>query len=189
MKIRSSHSAGIIVGRKFTGKSTRLAKIASSYPRDSKVLILDVNQSPAYNKFPEISISQVKGFKQGVVKLLGTPTEDTLKTIATQFRGGLVIFEDCTKYISGNVKPEIKAFLVDHRMWQCDLIFTFHSLKMVPPFFWQMISYVEILKTQENFNNPVNKNRVPNFEKVLEAYNKVNAHPDNYYSLTVETLV
>ncbi|MGZ3983398.1 MAG: hypothetical protein ACXVJE_19375 [Mucilaginibacter sp.] len=188
MITRSENIAGIVVGRKHTGKSTGLAETATSYA-GNKVLIIDVNRSPAYNKFAEITIDQLKRLKSGKVKLVGTPDEDTLKTIAKEFRGGLIIFEDCTKYISGNVRPEIRTFLVDHRMWQCDLIFTFHSLKMIPPFFWQMISYVKILKTQENFINAANRNRVPNFEKIVEAYKEVEASPDNYYSVTVETLV
>jgi hypothetical protein len=188
VKTRNKHTASIIVGRKFTGKSTRLAGIASAYPKTSKVLIIDVNGSPAYNKFKECQLKDIKFLQTGVVKLIGTPTDDTLKAIAKDFRGGLVIFEDCTKYISGAVKPEIKTFLVDHRMWRCDLIFTFHSLKMIPPFFWQMISYLMILKTQENFISAQNRQRVPNYEKVAEAYKKVNANPDDYYCLTVPTL-
>lgn len=189
MNTRESHTASIIVGRKHTGKSTLLAKIADSYPKTDKVLILDVNGSPAYNKFKECTLSQVKLLRSGVAKLIGTPDDEALKTIAKDFRGGLVIFEDCTKYITGNVKPEIRTFLVDHRMMNCDLIFTFHSLKAIPPFFWQMISYITILKTQENFINATNRNRVPNYDKIAEAFTKVNQHTDNYYSLTIETLV
>jgi len=166
-----------------------LKNIALKYPKTSKVLVLDVNGSPAYDGFKEITLPQVKLLKTGIVKLMGTPTDETLKVIAENFKDGLVIFEDCTKYISGNVRPEIKTFLVDHRMMRCDLIFTFHSLKMIPPFFWQMISYITILKTQENFINAQNANRVPNYDKVAEAYKKVNAHASDYYSITVETLV
>ncbi|RFZ84775.1 hypothetical protein DYU05_03985 [Mucilaginibacter terrenus] len=188
-KTRDLHVTGIVVGRKGTGKSTKLAKIASAYPADSKVLIIDVNGSPAYNQFKEITINQVKLLRKGVVRLLGTPSTETLLIIARDFRDGLVIFEDCTKYIEGNVRPEIKTFLVDHRMFRVDLIFTFHSLKRVPPFFWEMISYVTLLKTQETFSQGMYRNRVPNYEKVLAAFNKVNAHPDNYYSITVETLI
>lgn len=190
MKTRESHTASIIVGRKHTGKSTMLADIAGKY-QHGKVLIMDVNGSPAYNHIKPCTIDQVKRWKSigGVAKLVGTPAEETLTVIAECFRGGLVIFEDCTKYISGNVPPAIRAFLVDHRMMRCDLIFTFHSLKMIPPFFWQMISYITILKTQENFIGPQNKQRVPNYDKIAEAYAKVNAHPSDYYSITVETLV
>lgn len=186
---RDLHYSCAVVGSKGTGKSTLLAKIASAYPSEKKVLILDVNGSPAYGAYKEIELRQVKLLKTGVVKLMGTPTPDTLQTIAKDFKNGLVVFEDCTKYIEGNVHPVIKAFLVDHRMNNCDLIFTFHSLKRVPPFFWEMLSYVTLLKTQESFETGTNKNRVPNYEAFVQAYRKVNDHPSRYYSVTVETFV
>ncbi|MBD1364388.1 hypothetical protein IDJ77_11265 [Mucilaginibacter sp. ZT4R22] len=178
-----------MVGRKGTGKSTKLAKVAASYPADSKVLIIDVNRSPAYNQFKEVTIDEMKRLKKGVVRLVGTPSNETLIAIATHFRGGLVVFEDCTKYIEGNVRPEIKTFLVDHRMFQCDLIFTFHALRFVPPFFWGMISYVTILKTQEEFDQGFYKRRMPNWKKIYEAFEKVQSHKDEYFGITVETLI
>lgn len=186
---RDLHYSAAIVGRKGTGKSTELAKIAKKYPTDRKVLVLDVNGSPAYNGFKEISISQVKLLRSGVVKLMGTPTRETLATIASDFRNGLVIFEDCTKYIDGNVSPEIKAFLIDHRMYGCDLIFTFHSLKRVPPFFWEQLAYVTLLKTQETFETARNRQIIPNYEEMLKAFNQVNRSPDNYAKRTVQTFV
>lgn len=190
MNERDLHITGIIVGRKGTGKSTRLAKAADIYPADKRVLILDVNGSPAYNRFQAITPGHLTRWKNnaGKVKLVGTPTIETLQIIAENYRNGLIIFEDCTKYISGNVSPEIKTFLVDHRMFNCDLVFTFHSLKRVPPFFWEMISYVTLLKTQENFGNEY-RNRVPNFEAVQAAFKRVNASKDDYYSETIETLI
>jgi hypothetical protein len=187
MSTRDLHITGVIVGGKGTGKSTKLAEIASKYPENKKVLILDVNGSPAYNTFTQVDISKIKRLNRGVVRMMGTPDEETLKTIAKDFRNGLIIFEDCTKYIFGYVSPEIKTFLVDHRMYGCDLIFTFHSLKMIPPFFWQMISYVTISKTLENFINGQNRERVPNYEAIADAFQKVKASDDKYFSITVET--
>lgn len=188
MNTREEHFASLTVGRKHTGKSTLTAGVVKEYPADQKVLILDVNGSPAYNAYRQIEINQVKALKRGKVKLVGTPTEDTLKIIAEHFRGGLIVFEDCTKYISGNVRPEIKTFLVDHRMYNCDLIFTFHSLVMVPPFFWQMTSYLTLLKTQDILESKY-RGRIPNFDKVAAAFKRVNESKDPYYSETIETLI
>lgn len=189
MNTRDLHCTILAIGRKGTGKSTYLKNAAISYPADSKVLIIDVNGSPAYNQFKQIEPRQIKLLRRGVVRLLGTPSEETLQLIANDFRGGLIIFEDCTKYIFGNVQPSIRTFLVDHRMCQCDLIFTFHSLKRVPPQFWEMTSYVTLFKTQENFATPRNRNLIPNFDDMLKAYTKVQAHKDPYYNLTIETLI
>ncbi|WP_025142739.1 ATP-binding protein [Pedobacter jeongneungensis] len=185
---RDLHYSAIVVGRKGVGKSTFLAKTASQYPTESKVLIIDVNGSPAYNSFKTIEPNQVKLFRRGHAKLLGTPTDETLEIIAKDFNGGLIVFEDATKYISGNVRPSIKAFLVDHRMYQCDLIFAFHSLKRVPPFFWEMISFCTLFKTAEVFDKTF-KNRIPNYENIKKAYDKVAASKDIRYNLTIETLV
>lgn len=189
MADRDLHHASIVIGRKGVGKSTYLAKIAAQYPKHQKVLIFDVNGSPAYNAYQTIEPKQIKLLKQGAVRILGVPTTETLKTAAEHFRGGLVIFEDCTKYVEGNVHPSIKTFLVDHRMYQCDLIFTFHSIKRVPPFFWEMISYCTLFKTAETFDSGQYKNRIPNYETMLKAYNKINASSDIRYHLTIETLI
>jgi hypothetical protein len=186
---RDLHYSAIVVGRKGVGKSTYLNKVACNYPRHKKVLIIDVNGSPAYNAHKQIEVKQIKLVRSGVVKLLGTPSLETLKTIADYFRDGLVIFEDCTKYIEGNVHPSIKTFLVDHRMFNCDLIFTFHSLKRVPPFFWEMISYCTLFKTAETFESARNKNVIPNYENILAAFKRINKNKDQRYNETIETLI
>jgi len=186
---RDLHYSAIVVGQKGVGKSTKLATIAKQYHPSLKVLIIDVNGSPAYNAFKQVEPKDIVRLQKGIFRLLGTPDMATLTTIATKFRDGLVIFEDCTKYISGAVHPSIKTFLVDHRMYNCDLIFTFHSLKRVPPFFWEMISYCVLFKTAEVFENPTNKFRIPNYENMLKAFNEVKANKDLRFNKTVETLI
>lgn len=186
-KTRDIHHTSLMVGRKATGKSTKLAAIARKYPKSKKVLIIDVNASPAYNEFREIQVKDIPRVVSGVVRLIGTPDEETLTKIARDFRDGLLIFEDCTKYISGHPSREIKTFLVDHRMYKCDLIFTFHSIKFIPPFFWQMTSYVMLCKTQEQLDTPRNRQVIPNYDVMLKAFKEVEANKDQYYSKTVST--
>ena len=72
LDMRDLHVSGIMVGRKGTGKSTRLAKIAAQYPADGKVLIIDVNRSPAYNQYQEIEVKDIHRLKKGVVRLVGS---------------------------------------------------------------------------------------------------------------------
>lgn len=186
---RDLHYSAIIVGRKGVGKSTYGNKLACSYPKHKKVLIIDVNGSPAYNAVKQIEPKQIKLLREGVVKILGTPTLDTLKIIADNFRNGLVLFEDSTKYIEPNVHPSIKTFLVDHRMYQCDLVFTFHAIKFVPPFFWQMINYCVLFKTVENVETARNKNTIPNYENLIAAFKRVNKNKDIRHYETIETLI
>lgn len=184
---RDLHYSAIVVGSKGVGKSTYLNKVACKH-YSKKVLIIDVNGSPAYNAHPAIEVKQVKLVRSGIVKLMGTPDLEALKIIAEHWRNGLIIFEDSTKYIAGNVDPSIKKFLVDHRMYGCDLIFTFHSIKMVPPFFWQMIAYCTLFKTAETFDSSYKK-RLPNYEELLAAFNRIRADKNKRYNETIETMI
>ncbi|MBK0383538.1 hypothetical protein I5M32_11275 [Pedobacter sp. SD-b] len=187
---RDLHHTTLMVAKKGTGKSTKLAEIAKCYARYSKVLVIDVNGSPAYNFIQEIELKRLRLVKgNGIVKLIGVPDEETLEHISKHFTDGLIIFEDCTKYILGNLSKGIKKFLTDHRMLRLDLIFTFHSLKRIPPQMWEMASYVSVGKTVEVFEQGANRNRIPNYENILKAWKKVCAHPSPYHSLTVETFV
>ncbi|TKB96857.1 hypothetical protein [Pedobacter cryophilus] len=186
---RDIHHTTIMVASKATGKSTELCRIALKYPKASKVLIIDVNGSAAYNCIKEIQLKDLKYLTNGRVKIVGTPDEETLEFIAKTFRNGLVIFEDCTKYINSNLSKGVKTFLTDHRMMGCDLIFTFHSIRRIPRQFWEMTSYVIIGKTHEVFEDGANKNRIPNYENVLKAWKNVMANPSPYYKETVETFV
>ncbi|QKJ28439.1 hypothetical protein HQ865_01240 [Mucilaginibacter mali] len=184
------HMALLVAGRKHTGKSTKLADVAKSYDANKKVLIIDVNGSPAYSAIHEIAVNDIPRWtKPGKAKIYGTPTKDTLNLVSKHFRNGLVIFEDCTKYIPAIPPPEIKSFLVDHRMHGCDLIFTFHSFRSVPPFFWTMVSGILVLKTLETFESRRNRDLVPNYEGVLAAVKRVNAHKDDYHSEYVATYI
>ncbi|MBC8051888.1 MAG: hypothetical protein H7Y13_02370 [Sphingobacteriaceae bacterium] len=183
------HCAIAIVGKKGCGKSTKLAELALNYPADRKVLIMDVNGSPAYNQFQKVDVNDIKRLKKGKVRLMGTPTEETLNIIARDFRDGLLIAEDCTKYIENSPTKAVKTLLVDHRMLGCDLVFTFHAIKFIPPFFWQMLSHVMICKTMENVDTARNRNVIPNADEIIAAYLRVKASKDAYYCETVETYI
>jgi hypothetical protein len=104
------------------------------------------------------------------------------------FRGGLIILEDCTKYIDANPHPRVKEFLVDHRMRDLDLFFTFHSVTRVPPFFWEMTHQVLLLKTQDD-RKGIERRRIPNMREFLKAFDKVMASKDNYTSALVDTYI
>lgn len=188
----------IIVGRKGTGKSTYANKRACAYPSTKKVLIIDVNGSPAYAKHTQINDQTLLSsrWKKGVVRYYNSDHDVMFENIIkhcndfmNKKQGLLIVFEDCTKYIDANPNKQVKSFLVDHRMWNADLMFTFHSFKRIPPFFFEMCSYITILKTQENFETPRNENMIPNFEELKHARRKVMEDINPYKYITVATLI
>jgi hypothetical protein len=187
-----SHLAGLIVGRKHTGKSTYANSVAKDYYEShpgKKVCIIDVNGSPAYGEHKWITEKEFPRWTKGIYRYYNSDHAVMWDTLVKYFKNGLIIFEDCTKYIPANVPPKIKGILVDHRMWEADVLFTFHSFKRIPPFFWEMASMVTILKTQEEIETARNRSLIPNYDAVLTARKKVMAHKSEYFNLTVKTLI
>lgn len=187
----------LVVGRKGVGKSTYGNTRAERYPAGKKVLIIDVNGSPAYKHHTLIDDATLLSgrWKKGIVRYHNKDHEAMLENIITLcenkdlWQGGLILFEDCTKYIDPNPGKVIKSFLVDHRMWNADLIFTFHSFKRIPPFFWEMASYVTFFKTQEIFEGPRNENIIPNYHAIAKARAQVMADANERAKRTIPTLI
>lgn len=202
-----ANEAIIMVGRKRTGKSTLANNIAKRVSGPYKrTLIIDVNGSPAYSAHKQIFYDQLKRWRSGGIYKFYDPNHDRMWEFLTSHYGpqydvtgrkigdkpfhGIMVFEDCTKYIDANPSKAIKTFLVDHRMWDADLLFTFHSLSMVPPFFWKMTSRVILLKTQDTADQ-VRKlaDRIPNYGDVAAAHTRVMQNPDPHAHEVVETLI
>jgi hypothetical protein len=185
------HLASLVVGRKRTGKSTYTNKLAKDYAArhpGKKVLIIDVNGSPAYKEHQQIDREQFKRWNKGIKRFYESDHEEMFAFITQHFRNGLIIFEDCTKYIDPLPSRQIKTFLVDHRMWDADLVFTFHSLMRVPKFFWEMTAYIVLKKTQDE-EKELLRRPIPNKPAVLAAWRRVQAHKSEYHDETVETLI
>lgn len=188
-KTTRGHLASLIVGRKRTGKSTAANALAVKYAKANptkKVLIIDVNGSPAYREHEQIDRAKFVRWVKGVKRFYESDHEEMFAFISKHFRNGLIIFEDCTKYIEANPSRQIKTMLVDHRMWDADLIFTFHSLARVPPMFWEMTAYIVLKKTMDT-ENQIKSRRIPNLPGVLAAWHRVQNHANEYHSETVET--
>jgi hypothetical protein len=187
----------VIVGRKRTGKSTRTCEIAMAFARSNpgkRVLIINVNNSEAYAKIPLITYEQMTRWKKGIYQFYDPDHERMLNFLMTHFNPktnkfrGLIVFEDATKYIDANPSKQIKTFLVDHRMWDADMLFTFHSLAFVPLFFWRMVTTLILLKTNDIDTDSFAR-RIPNWRAVGAAFDRVMAHNDNFYHEWVETAI
>lgn len=194
MPERRTNITGILVGRKATGKSTYLAKLAKGFSTRTgkRSLIIDVNGAPAYKDIP---LLDEKGFSTWnsnsslrVAKFYLSDEDKMLGLIADNFKNGLLVLEDCTKYIPSNPPQNIKKMLVDNRMLNLDLFFTFHSLRKVPPFFWDLVDTIVLGKTQDRLR-PSDVDRYPNFYAIQKAFEEVQRSKDQYIKRTVNTLI
>lgn len=191
----------IHIGRKHTGKSTHTARRVREYARaypNRKVLIIDINGSPAYSEWPWIDYHEFANWKKGVRRFWDRDTSKMLEFLLTRMPGtvhypcdtGLIVWEDCTAYIGFNPPSEIRQFLVSHRMMDLDMIYTFHSVNQVPRFYWQMTGIITLQKTQEELQlKDLKRKVIPNYAAIYEAWTSVMADTDPYSFRVVNTLI
>ena len=189
---RRENECGVVVGMKNTGKSTFLAEYARGYAKRTgkRVLIVDVNGAPAYAEFPKLSLTAFNTWNGDssirIAKIYESDLKVLFGSIAQRFRNGLLIIEDCTKYIDATPSREIKSILVDHRMWNVDPLFTFHAVSSIPPFFLKMINFVVLKKTLENFP-PGAQYRYPFWNVLQKALAELAKEKDRYTYRIIQT--
>lgn len=193
MEQKRPHYSTVVVGRKFTGKSTFLYnEILPIYVNaGKKVLIITATDPKAYE-----SVIRIRSW-DGLKKWLSTPNKvnivkfydynDEFKMIRELnqlcardklINNMCIVFEDASNYIDPNPDRSIKNFLVNHRMYNSDLIFTLHAIEFIPKFFLKMISFLTIFKTKETLT--IRKLEDRGFMMPETIYNnwiKVMAHP------------
>jgi hypothetical protein len=178
------HTSTIIVGRRFTGKSTYLAtEIIPIYLKQKKrIIIITATDPTAYEKIPRIYTFD--NLRTWLIDDKQTPavkfysSDDPFKMIKELnsfaqnekiINNMLLIFEDATNYIDANPDRAVKNFLVNHRMYNCDLIFTLHAIEFIPPFFSKMSNYLTIFKTNDALTLQYLKTR--RITKYIELFN------------------
>lgn len=195
----ADYEAHAIIGRKHTGKSTFTHRFFQNYDlKRDRVLIVTETNPNAYRGITRIdNIQKLSAWKSGVVKYYDFDSPNDFEMLIEVynlcakgiFKNGLCIFEDCTNYIDANPHRVIKKFIVNHRMYKLDLVFTTHSLAFLPKFCRRMISTITIFKTGDTFSKwqELAALGYPNGKNLYNAWVKVMNHPDEHFSITIST--
>lgn len=159
-------------------------------------MVVDVNAAPPYRKHQLLTEKNFVHWCRdpqyvGIKRFYLMDEKKMLHLIADHFKSGLIIFEDCTGYIDANPRKEIKQFLTNHRMFDADLIFTFHSIMGIPPFFWKMTNNMLLFKTQEYLEekDKSSMKRIPNYIDIYKAYSRLKKSKNNYLNISIDLLV
>lgn len=195
----ADYEAHAIIGRKHTGKSTFAHSFFKGYNlKKDRVLIITETDPGAYSKIKRIdNIEMLRAWKSGVLKYYDFDCEDDFSMLIDVYKlaaadvlnNGLVIFEDCTNYIDPNPHRVIKKFIVNHRMYRLDLIFTTHSLAFLPKFCRRMVSTITIFKTLDTFSRWEDLRALgyPNAQNLYSAWVQVMNNKNEHFSITIST--
>lgn len=162
MKNERLHERHAFIGVNGTGKSTAIKSLFDLYDlKQQRILIIAETDPPAYDKYKRVkTYEDLKRFKTGVVKFYDYENNpfEMLARIRNLYnegylRNGLCIMEDCTNYIDANPHRDVKAFIINHRMWDLDLIFATHAFSLLPKFMRKFMHSVTVFKTGDVFES------------------------------------
>lgn len=167
----------LLVGRKFTGKTTIGLQMAKASGK--KIIAIDTDEHPAYGDFKRYTLSNLHTWKEGNAKVVTDNPEAALVIINKCCSNAFVICEDAGKYVSANIQQDVKSFIIDHRKRNLDVIFMFHFLADVPPYVCKQYDYMVMFKTGDNLDEKQKK--FANWHKIHERMMRIQAVKDMHY--------
>ena len=175
-----------ILGKRGCGKTTYTLALIDKYRQshpDKRILIMDTLDHPAYGYIPTMTPDMMgRWIRPTTYRMYGSNTDEMLAAIANDLKNALVIFEDASKYIRKNLQPEVRAFVLDSKQKNLDLLFLFHGFSFVPPELFRVLDMITIFKTD---NPEYRRAELVAYEDILAAYSRVMKSPDPYIKETV----
>lgn len=146
-----------------------------------KVLILDVNnefgdvkkdQDPSFSHIRAIALKDVGKWchngiiecrrvtilKEGGGQMTLKETADALAVILDNFKNGLLLIEDISKFVSDSLPSDLIGAICTQRHKSCDIILHFQSVgKMAHPKLWANCNWLRFHKTEDTVRKHENK--------------------------------
>lgn len=172
----------LIVGRRGCGKTT-LAQQLIKRSR-LKVCVFDLYDHPDYRYLPLADISKLSRWKSGNLRVISSDPVPDLTELFKTVNNCTVFLEDSKRYIDPNVQKQLQTVIIQHRMFNQDIIMMFHSLKDVPNYIARMHNDMILFKTNETIAAAV-KDKFSNWGDIAEAHARINKHKSPYYNEAV----
>lgn len=151
-------------GAKRTGKTQATLDIIADFARAGKrVLIFDIGNQPEYDLFEDITIEQLPYFREITVAKCRQPDriEEFFEAVNSNIRNTLLILEDATSYMGGNLPKSIQRVLLNSRNANNDILVNLHSIAEPAPFLWRHSEVIILRRTGDDAYNLPKKVRNP----------------------------
>jgi len=162
----------IVLGYNGTGKTTLVKKLVlDSLKRRDRALIVtpdDIEWQPVplvHNKFKH-RIERYVGARRLIYQ------KGDLELIASHYKSGLLVLDDCRAYLEARTEPEMHELLIRRRQRMIDIIAVGHGFTEVPPKFFTFSSEIILFRTIDNIER--RKNVLKDYERMKEAQTRVN---------------
>ena len=186
----------VAVGRKGCGKTFTTKRMLQSYVQGNptkgvlarRVLILDVNDEYEdvraikmsdiikFSVHPKIESRRIRPFMDNGDTMTTYQLQETLFKILKDFRGGLLLIEDPSKFLSDSLPNDLMGAIATNRHRDMDIIMHFQSIGRITPKIWQNLTHIRYHKNTDGVEK--NKNK---FEDKYELMKLVENYVDQEY--------
>lgn len=167
----------LCVGRKGTGKTTiaqQLAKVSGK-----KICVIDTDDHPSYAAYDLYQPQNLHKWKTGNIRVITSEPERVMYLVNRHCSNAFIIIEDAAKILSANVSRPVKAFIIDHRKRNFDLLLMFHFLQDVPPYVAKQYDHMVLFKTGDNMD--VKQNKFANWHTISAKAKRILKNPSFNY--------
>ncbi len=148
-----------MIGNPLTGKVPRKALIldindefgnvrSDFSPNFQHIKTLPISRIAEYSRHPHIECRRIRVIDDRGKVMSLDEVANTLALVMENFRGGILLVEDPTKYISDSLSGDLLGKICTLRHRNCDVILHFQYFgKIAHPKFWGSVNYVRVHKT------------------------------------------
>ena len=154
-----------------------------------KVLIVDDFDHPAYRDVPMIKAEQLKYWKKGVYRLITSNIDEALLAINNDVWNGLVVFEDCFKYVGQKFTKPMSKLIIDAKQKNLDFVFMYHCWAWVALDLARRCNAYIIFKAMDTPQSRFNPKDAPYLSALIDEYYNVMADPNEYKNKLFKTNV
>lgn len=186
----------VAVGRKGCGKTFTTKRMLEQYVmgnpakgvKPRRVLILDVNDEYEdvkalriadiikFSVHPKIEQRRIRPFTDEGATMTTNQLQEVLFKILKDFRGGLLLIEDPSKFLSDSLPNDLMGAIATNRHRDVDIVMHFQSIGRITPKIWQNLTHIRYHKNTDGVEK--NKNK---FEDKYELMKLVENYVDKEY--------
>jgi hypothetical protein len=156
----------IVVGATDTGKSHFIKKLLKKVPNKQALLIYDIEGE--YEDFYPYQLEEFNVFVEKVSK----------------YENAVIVFEEASAFLSNRGDNMlVRKILVQKKHAKNYIILTFHSVRMIPRFIYELSNYITIFKTNDAPDMTAKELKDHRLEDIMT---RVKNHKNPHYNETLK---
>lgn len=186
----------LIIGKRGTGKTDYIKEIIDVFPQPKKLIVDTLDNPPWRNmktwkhpdwstrQIPVMPVEKLSQHENGLYRMYSEDTDLLQEAVAKHCEDTLVVMEDATRYFNSKLSKAQKAYLLNSKQKNVDVIIVWHYLGNLPAEILRIADYIVLFKTGEGAFNP-DKYFHPGFKEAFE-YVKNSKNKFEYLEIDIQ---